>query len=59
MKLIESIIIEGRQAGEFERKTPLDEVTCAVYMVMCPSLTPFSCSTTSKWPPRRRCYSLH
>jgi hypothetical protein len=40
MKLIESIIIEGRQAGEFERKTPLDEVTCAVYMVMCPYINP-------------------
>jgi hypothetical protein len=31
MKLIESIIIEGRQAGEFERKTPLDEVTCRIH----------------------------
>jgi hypothetical protein len=40
MKLIESIIIEGRQAGEFERKTPLDEVTGAVYMVMCPYINP-------------------
>ncbi|MDM7088093.1 TetR/AcrR family transcriptional regulator, partial [Enterobacter asburiae] len=40
MKLIESIIIEGRQAGEFERKTPLDEVTFAVYMVMCPYINP-------------------
>ena len=40
MKLIESIIIEGRQAGEFERKTPLDEVTQAIHMVMCPFINP-------------------
>lgn len=31
--------VEGRQAGEFERKTPLDEAT-AVYMVMCPFINP-------------------
>lgn len=27
-------------AGEFERKTPLDEATTAVYMVMCPFINP-------------------
>ena len=40
MKLIESIIVEGRQSGEFERKTPLDEVTYAIYMGMCPFINP-------------------
>jgi hypothetical protein len=30
MKLIESILLEGRQNGEFERKTPLDEATCGI-----------------------------
>lgn len=40
LKLIESIIVEGRQAGEFERKTPLDEATYAIYMVMCPFINP-------------------
>ncbi|MGK8543480.1 TetR/AcrR family transcriptional regulator [Enterobacter cloacae] len=40
MKLIESIIVEGRQSGEFERKTPLDEVTYAICMVMCPFINP-------------------
>lgn len=40
MKLIESIIVEGRQSGEFERKTPLDEVTYAIYMVMCSFINP-------------------
>ena len=40
LKLIESIVVEGRQAGEFERKTPLDEATYAIYMVMCPFINP-------------------
>ncbi|ELC0837917.1 TPA: TetR/AcrR family transcriptional regulator [Klebsiella michiganensis] len=40
LKLIESILVEGRQAGEFERKTPLDEATWAIYMVMCPFINP-------------------
>lgn len=40
LKLIESIVIEGRKAGEFERKTPLDEATLAIYMVMCPFINP-------------------
>lgn len=39
-KLIESIIVEGRKAGEFERKTPLDEATQAVYLVMRPFMSP-------------------
>ena len=39
-KLIESILVEGRQVGEFERKTPLDETTYAIYMVMCPFINP-------------------
>ncbi|PLR46633.1 TetR family transcriptional regulator [Chimaeribacter arupi] len=38
--LIESIIAEGRQAGEFERKTPLDEATQAIYLVMRPFISP-------------------
>ncbi len=39
MKLIESIIVEGRQSGSSERKR-LDEVTYAIYMVMCPFINP-------------------
>lgn len=39
-KLIEHIIIEGRQAGEFERKTPLDEAAHAIYLVMRPYISP-------------------
>ena len=40
LKLIESIVVEGRQAGEFERKTPLDEATYAIDMVMYPFINP-------------------
>lgn len=39
-KLIEHIIVEGRQAGEFERKTPLDEAAHAIYLVMRPYISP-------------------
>jgi AcrR family transcriptional regulator len=39
-KLIEHIIVEGRQAGEFERKTPLDEAAHAIYLVMRPYINP-------------------
>ncbi|WP_191488133.1 TetR/AcrR family transcriptional regulator [Pseudomonas sp. FEN] len=39
-KVITQIILEGREAGEFERKTPLDEVVCAIYLVMRPYINP-------------------
>lgn len=39
-KLIEEIILEGRQTGEFERKTPLDEAAYALYLVMRPYISP-------------------
>lgn len=39
-QLIESIILEGRGSGEFERKTPLDEATQAVFLVMRPYISP-------------------
>jgi len=38
--LVEHIIVEGRQAGEFERKTPLDEAAHALYLVMRPYISP-------------------
>lgn len=40
MKLIESILVEGRNSGEFEHKTPLDEATKAVFLVMEPFINP-------------------
>ena len=39
-KLLQDIIQEGRQTGDFERKTPLDETTMAIYLVMRPYLNP-------------------
>ncbi|TKI06508.1 TetR/AcrR family transcriptional regulator [Martelella alba] len=39
-QLIEKIILEGRQTGEFERKTPLDEASYAIFLVMRPYLSP-------------------
>ncbi len=38
--LLGDILREGRQTGDFERKTPLDETALAVYLVMRPYLNP-------------------
>lgn len=39
-ELLQGILQEGRQAGDFERKTPLDETVKAIYLVMRPYLNP-------------------
>ena len=39
-KLLEEILQQGRQTGDFERKTPLDEASMAIYLVMRPYLNP-------------------
>ncbi len=39
-KLVQNIVQEGRQSGDFERKTPLDETAMAIYLVMRPYLNP-------------------
>ncbi|MFL6681113.1 MAG: TetR/AcrR family transcriptional regulator [Burkholderiaceae bacterium] len=39
-ELIADILREGRQGGDFERKTPLDETALAVYLVMRPFMNP-------------------
>lgn len=38
--LILKIVREGREAGDFERKTPLDETVDAIYLVLRPYLNP-------------------
>ncbi|MHA3050153.1 TetR/AcrR family transcriptional regulator [Acinetobacter sp. ANC 4639] len=38
--ILQNIIQEGRQTGDFERKTPLDEAVKAIYLVMRPYLHP-------------------
>ncbi|MCA8244396.1 TetR/AcrR family transcriptional regulator [Burkholderia sp. AU32262] len=39
-KLLREVLQAGRQSGEFERKTPLDETATAIYLVMRPYLNP-------------------
>lgn len=39
-KLLQEVLQEGRQSGDFERKTPLDETAKAIYLVMRPYLNP-------------------
>jgi AcrR family transcriptional regulator len=38
--LLQDIVQQGRQSGDFERKTPLDETAKAIYLVMRPYLHP-------------------
>lgn len=40
LKVLQNIIQEGRQTGDFERKTPIDEAVKAIYLVMRPYLHP-------------------
>lgn len=39
-KQLRDVLQEGRQTGDFERKTPLDETAMAIYLVMRPYLNP-------------------
>ncbi|MBY4767320.1 TetR/AcrR family transcriptional regulator [Burkholderia ambifaria] len=39
-KLLQDVLQAGRQNGEFERKTPLDETAMAIYLVIRPYLNP-------------------
>ena len=39
-QIILEIIREGRESGEFERKTPIDETASAIYLVMHPYMNP-------------------
>lgn len=38
--MLREVLQEGRQSGDFERKTPLDETVMAIYLVMRPYLNP-------------------
>ncbi len=38
--LVLQIVRDGRESGEFERKTPLDETANAIYLVMRPYINP-------------------
>lgn len=39
-KLLKEVLQHGRQTGDFERKTPLDEAAMSIYLVMRPYLNP-------------------
>jgi len=39
-QLLTEIVREGRETGEFERKTPLDETVHAIYLIMLPYANP-------------------
>lgn len=39
-EILTDIVREGRETGEFERKTPLDETVHAIYLVMRPYVNP-------------------
>lgn len=39
-QILTDIVREGRESGEFERKTPLDETVHAIYLVMLPFVNP-------------------
>jgi len=39
-ELLQDVLQAGRQSGDFERKTPLDEAVMAIYLVMRPYLNP-------------------
>ncbi|MGE8499727.1 MAG: TetR/AcrR family transcriptional regulator [Pseudomonas sp.] len=38
--IIQQILLEGRESGEFERKTPLDETTNAIFLIILPYVNP-------------------
>jgi AcrR family transcriptional regulator len=38
--MLQDILRQGRETGDFERKTPLDEAAGAIYLVMRPYLNP-------------------
>jgi hypothetical protein len=39
-QILMDIVREGRESGEFERKTPLDETVHAIYLVVQPYANP-------------------
>ena len=41
-KILQKLIREGREAGEFERKTPLDETVDSIFLVMKPFINPLT-----------------
>jgi AcrR family transcriptional regulator len=40
LAMLQDILRQGRESGDFERKTPLDEASLAIFLVMRPYLNP-------------------
>ena len=38
--MLVEVVREGRESGDFERKTPIDETAAAIYLVMQPFINP-------------------
>jgi AcrR family transcriptional regulator len=50
-RLLEAILKEGRESGEFERKTPLDETTRSIFYALLPFLDPVYFERSLNLPP--------
>ena len=50
-RLLEAILKEGRESGEFERKTPLDETTRSIFYAFLPFMDPVYFERSLGLPP--------
>ena len=51
LRLLEAILREGRESGEFERKTPLDETARSIYYAFLPFIDPIFFERSLDLPP--------
>ena len=49
--LLEAILKEGRESGEFERKTPLDETARSIFYALLPFIDPVFLERSLDFPP--------
>jgi AcrR family transcriptional regulator len=49
--LLEAILKEGRESGEFERKTPLDEAARSIFYALLPFIDPVFLERSLDFPP--------
>jgi AcrR family transcriptional regulator len=48
-QLLVEVLKEGRESGDFERKTPIDETAAAIYLVMHPYINPLILQLSSSY----------
>ena len=51
VRLLEAILKEGRESGEFERKTPLDETARSIFYALLPFIDPVFFERSLDLPP--------